>query len=219
MSETKGSNPIGAFVESRMKYRTLRPQFVLAAVAGIVFAGNIAAVYALFGGTGARQLYGGVTYALGVVSVFAPFMTWVGATTATFLLARLVGARVEFGVLLRSTGWGIIPLIGASASLAAGRYLSLQGTDVCSLSYATCDRAQYVDLTTQVETLLAIAGAGTGTTVFLVGYALATACFLLAGYVWYLAAYKSSTLTRQGAALTTAVPVAAVVGIFTLVTF
>jgi hypothetical protein len=219
MSSSSVSNPIGAFVERRMKYRTLRPQVALAAVAGLLFAGNIAAVYAVFSGTAARQIYGGVTYAVGVVSAFAPLLVWLGATTVTFLLARVIGARVEFSVLLRSTGWGVAPLVGAAGSLSVGRYLALRGTDPCALAVATCERATYVELTAQVDTIFAVAGAATGGSAFLIGYAVAVGFFLLTGYLWYLAAHRASTLTEAGAVIAVGVPVVAILALFTSVTF
>jgi hypothetical protein len=219
MSALGVTGRVESFLDDKLKYRSMRTQMIAAFVAGILFAGFIGMGYVTVWGTDARSVYGGVFYVLMLLAVFVPVVIWVAGTLVTYIIARLLGARVEFGILMRSLGWGNVPLIGTSAALTVGAFLGLRGVPACGVGILTCDLTKVVPIETQVSHIFSLLGVGVDTTVFLAFYAVAVACFLLTGYVWYVGAYQSSTLTRAGSALTTGLSVVVGLGILTAVVF
>jgi hypothetical protein len=217
MSSANGN--LASLLESRIRKRTVRPQFLLAALAGVAAALDIGVVYAMASGTAAEQLYGGVIIILMAIYGFAPLLVWVASAFLVFVAARSLGARAEFGVLFRAMGWGLLPLALSLGSVAAGRYLALRDTDICSVSGITCNPASYNRLGEQIGGIFQVLGGATGETSFLALTAVAAGLFLLTGYAWVYAVEGTSTLTRAGAAVAVTVPIAVFGASFALVTF
>jgi polyferredoxin len=114
---------IAPFFEQQTKKRSLRPQFVIALIAGFTFALDMGAVYLTIGK--ATQIYGPVMFILIAGYVFAPIGLWFLVALGVYLLGRSFGARIQFGVFFRTAGWGLVPMIAVGPILAAGRYLAL----------------------------------------------------------------------------------------------
>ena len=218
MSVEIGQSRLDSFLERRLKYRSLRPQFIIGLVAGILFVGDLAAGFSSLVGTDGRVVYNAVAYAIGVIYLFVPIAVWWASTVVAFAITRSVGGQGDFGVMLRATGWGLVPFAFACGFLAVGRYVGARAVDACALETIACDQGAYVKVGEQVDAIFSLMVAAAGHPTFEIFYALAALCFLLTGYFWAIALQKATTLTRQGALVAVAPPVLLVTVGFTFVT-
>lgn len=210
---------LNSFIEERTRYRTIRPQVVIALIAGFAFAFDMGAIYIHLSGTEARSIYGPVLYMFMITYVLVPYILWFGIAVGIFAIGRSLGARLQFGILFRAIGWGMIPVVGMSLFLSAGRFLALQGKDPCEVPAISCSIVDYNPLVEQVDALYALASVAAGEPIFQMFYAIAILCFLIAAVFWVVITEGASTLTTAGALIAVGVPVLVVVVGLTLATF
>lgn len=210
---------LNSFVDRQIKYKTLRPQFAILFVAGVLFALDLGSVYYHFSGTEARSIYGAVLFMLMAGYLLIPLLVWFVGTLVIFLIARMIGARVQFGILLRANGWGMIPFVGTGLCLSVGRFFALQGVNPCEHPVVSCDPVTYNPLSAQVEAIYSFAASATSEPIFLGLYIIGLLLFLVTGYLWIVTAQAVSTLTREGAMVVTSVPVAAMMIVLTVSVF
>lgn len=208
---------IESFVRRRNRYRTLQHQALLTACVCVLFALNVGIIYGALGG--ARDSYGGTALLATIFVGLLPLGLWFVFTTTFYAFARLLGARAQFSIFLRSVGYGMGAFVPASALWAVGRYLGLPANRGCDFAAFDCDPSTVVSLGDQIGALSAYYTAPTSTTVFAVLYVAGVACVVGGAYYWTVAIDESSTLTRQGATLVVGLPVACFLAVLTLLTF
>jgi len=133
-------------------------------------------------------------------------------------ISRFIGAHSEYGVLLRGTGWGMLPFAIGSGALGLGRYLALQSRDPCELMF-DCSKGGIVELLEQVNALFEFANLASSSSTFQILFGVFTLCYLIATYVWYVTLDRSSNLTSLGAAVSVGIPVVVSYAIIVSVTF
>lgn len=208
---------VESFVNKRIKYRSLSKQTLIAFVASIVFAFNMGTVYLSLGEM--RPKYGGVALVLVFIFMFVPFLVWFLFTLSFYLIGLLFGARVQFSVLLRAVGYGMVPFIGAGLAWGIGRHTALASTVPCQLQVFNCKPGVSVGIQEQVDALMTMYGVVASSLVFQILYVVGVAFVLVAGYYWVIALKESSTLTREGAAIAVGLTLASFLSIVTLQTF
>lgn len=218
MAQMSMPRSLGTFFEQQAKRRTLRPQFIIAILAGIAFALDVTALYVLIGDEAANT-YGPVLILLIIAYALVPFVGWFLGSVLVFTISRLLGAQMQFGIFYRTSGWGLIPMIGTGLCWGAGRFLALRGLDACSRSYVICDPGEIVGLGAQVNGIYALLATATTDPLFQGLYVLGLLFFAATVFSWILAADETSTLTRAGAAITVGVPALLVAGLYTVLTF
>lgn len=207
-TERSMTNPFEAFIDSRTNIRNFKRQFAIVFLAGIAFAMDVLGPYTLLLGTEAESTYGPMFIVLGFVYLLVPFIFWLVLSLVTFIIARYLGARAEYGTITRIMGWGMIPLIGATASFAAGRYLAMSSrwSNVCDYPPIDCSFATFVTIPNQVDHVYGLLGTVTAEPVFLGLFALAAVFYLISAYFVSVAADTASTLTRTGGYVAAGLP-------------
>lgn len=205
-------NRFESFIAERIKYRTLRAQFAITFAAGLGLALGAVGIYLQMYSTEAESIYGGMLFVLAFVYALLPIAFWFGVSVFTFLAARLLGARAEFGTIFRATGWGFLPLVGSTVVLGLGRYVALSNTyaTVCDHPKIACAFIQEVSITEQVDHVFSLAGSIVYDPIFLGAFVLAAILYVLSWYLVAVAADEASTLTRAGGMVTTGIPMVAV---------
>ena len=216
------TNPFESYIVNRIKYRTIRPQFLLSYVAGLAFAFEMIGIYLIIGPTNASNLYGGAALILAFMYSFVPLIIWFVLTLLTFLVTRVVfRARADFGVLFRVSGWAMVPFIGTAASISVGRYITLRQviSDPCTSPHLTCDLTEYVTEAEQATGLTGFAHSAASEPTFQLAYVVGMLFFALTAYLLVVATDEATTLTRAGATLVAGVPIVLVAVVFTMFTF
>ena len=200
MAATHTLDRLGTFFEERAKYRTLGPQLAIMMIAGLAFALDIV-VIGLTLGPEARGTYDEMLWVLGILFTAVPLLGWLVSNYVAYLIGNVLGASIKYSIVLRTTGWATIPLIGTGASIALGRYFALRGVDACSKNYVNCSVAAVVPIPDQVSGVFTFASIATSDSVFVWFYAVALGFLLVTTGLWIVALDRSSTLTRAGAAV------------------
>ena len=208
---------VESFVSKRIKYRSLSQQTLIAFVASIVFAFDMGTVYLYLGET--RPKYGGVALVLVFLFVLVPFLVWFLFTLSFYLIGLLFGARVQFSVLLRAVGYGMVPFIGAGLAWGVGRYIALASKAPCEIAAFNCKTGVTVGIQDQVNALIAMYSSVSSSLTFQILYVVGVAFVLVSGYYWVIALKESSTLTREGAAIAVGLTLTTFLSIITLQTF
>lgn len=215
------SNPFESFIANQIKYRSLTGQFTIALVAGLGFALGMVGTYSLMYPTQAETVYGGLMFVLMIMFILIPAVLWFGISVFAFIAARILGARADFGTMFRAIGWGLIPLVGTTASLSLGQYFSLAGayTSVCNHSAIVCKFAVEVSISDQVDHVFALTGSVVSNPIFIAFFALACVFYVLTWYLMAVAADEASTLTRAGGMVAVGIPMLLVGALYTFNTF
>lgn len=215
------NNPFESFIEERIKYRSLTGQFVIALVAGLGLALGIGGIYSLMYPTQAETVYGGLMFVLMFIYILIPTVFWFSLSVVTFIIARILGARAEFGTIFRGTGWGLVPLVGTALSLSVGRYVALSSaySNVCDYSDIVCGFAQQVTITEQVDHVFGFSGTAVLDPVFIGFFVLAGGFYVLTWYLMAVAADEATTLTRAGSLIAVGVPMLVIGAFYTYNTF
>lgn len=208
---------IESFVNKQIKYRNLNQQAILVSLASIVFAFNMLTVYLSLGES--RPKYGGVALVLVFIFLLIPFLLWLVFTLSFYFTGLLFGARMQFSILLRAVGYGMAPFIGSGLAWGVGRYIALRGAQACQLQAFNCEPGVSVELQQQVNALMTLYSSVTSSIVFQALYVVGVGMVLIAGYYWIIALKESTTLTREGAALTVGLTVVSFLVIVTQLTF
>lgn len=209
---------IGPFIENRLKNRSLRTQILATVLAGFAFAFDIGSIYFVLEGE-SRITYGGATIVLALMYVLVPLLLWLLFTTAFYAIIAVFGARSEFAVLFRGTGWGMIPFVGAASALSLGRYLGVRSAEPCEFSAMTCEAGTVVPLLEQVEALFGFAHTVSTAQAFQLGFGVFTLFFLVSAVLWGVSVEKSSNLTRLGVLVTVGLPCVVFYAMFAMITF
>jgi hypothetical protein len=210
---------VGSFIEGRLKYRSLRIQIAAVALAGLAYAFDIGAIYVILEGE-ARIRYEGTVIVLTLLYMSGPFILWLLLTTAFYLITVALGGRSEFSVLLRGTGWGMIPFVGASAALGFARYLGIQSKEPCNYSQFVCGENEAVPtLLEQVDAVFAFANTATSASAYRLLFGVFTVFLLVSTAIWWITVEKSTNLTNLGVTVAVGVPVAVYYVAFTLLIF
>lgn len=211
-------HPVNSFMQSRLEYRRLRIQVVAALLAGLAFAFDIGAIYLILEGE-AKVKYEGTVIVLMILYSLVPVLLWVLFAFAFYTIISLFGGRSEFSVLLRGTGWGMIPFAAAFGSLAVGRYLAISSRDPCNFSSIVCEKSTVVPLLDQVDAVFLFIHSAASSSTFQLLFGAFTVLYLLAGVMWWTTVRMSSNLTRLGVLVTVGAPVALFYGIVVSLTF
>ncbi|MFC6964756.1 YIP1 family protein [Halocatena marina] len=195
------ANP-NEFFEERIKYPTMTAQSAIILVTALAFGGQMIGVYFTTLGMEVNH-YESLIIVLSIVQMIVPLVLWPAFTLIFWGIGKAVNAQLRFKLLLRLTGWGFLPMIGAGMSLALGRYVPLRAANPCNAALV-CDPAYTGTLTLLVEDLFLYIGSATSSVVFQAAFVVAVLFILLSAYLWYNAVYEASTLTRQGAFLAVA---------------
>jgi len=210
---------VGSFIERRLKYRSLRIQIVAAVLAGFAYAFDIGAIYLILEGE-ARIRYEGTVIVLTLMYAFVPLVLWLLLTTAFYLITVALGGRSEYSVLLRGTGWGMIPFVGASAALGLARYVGVRGKEPCNYSQFVCGEDETVPtLLEQVDAVFSFANTATSATGYKLLFGVFTVLLLVSAAIWWITLEKSTNLTNLGVTVAVGLPVAAYYVLMVLVTF
>lgn len=200
---------MSSFFERSVKRRNLRWQIAIATVAGIAFAFDMGSLYMQLGE--AQPVYGGVALILSVMYAFLPIVVWAGSTLVIHTISRFIGAETQYTVLLRVTGWGMVPFIGSGILLGVGRYMAIAGVNSCS--YLSCDPIARIELTDQVDQLYGFMALTASNDLFLAFSAIAILLMLVMGYLWLIAVEKTTALTKAGATVAVLPAMIAVIAI------
>ena len=208
---------VSTFFEQRSKRRTVRPQFVIAILAGIAFALDMGVLYLSLGEASVN--YGPITFLMMFAYIVVLISGWVIGTALIYLIARFIGARIQYSIFFRTTGWALVPLVGTGLCWSAGRYLALRGIDACSLTSIKCGLSNKVLLSDQVSGVYSIMATATGELAFQTLYIAGMVLFVVTGYMWIVVATETSTLTREGATIVVGIPFLIVAIIATIFVF
>lgn len=218
MSVLGAQSRLESLLEDQIKYRRLRPQLLIAAVAGVLYSLDYLVLRDIIQPTAAIDIYEGVLFMLLAANLLLPFTFWFVMTSVVFFLARFLGAQAQFGTLIRATGLASFPLLGSTLAIPVGRYFALRNRDPCE-SALSCNPGIPELMPRQVDAISSFMGSATSTSAFQLSFAVAALFFLVAVYLWIILVEEVTTLTRAGATLLVGGPMLLVLLAVTYVTF
>ncbi|RDZ51345.1 hypothetical protein C5C07_17330 [Haloferax sp. Atlit-4N] len=205
------------FFEERIKYPTLTAQSIIILVTALAFAGDMIGVYITTFGMEVNH-YESLIVVLSMMYIALPLVLWPTFTFTFWAIGKAVNARLSYGLLLRMTGWGFLPMIGAGVSWSLGRYLAIRSTNPCD-SALVCDPLFIGTIAIQMEDIYLYVGSATSSVIFQTAFIVGVLFVLLSTYLWYNAVYEASTLTRQGSLLAVGLPVLIFLSVYTYLIF
>lgn len=199
---TKALRRSDQFFEEKAQFGRLRLAGLVVTLVGFAYAlQSIAMYYAL----GAQRTEVSNAITVEFAARFAePVLLWAVLTVVFYLAAKLLGARVRFGRLLKLTGIGFIPFVLTGLAWSVGYYLSFRDLTVPEVRVGV--------LASEREALAALSADVTGDPE-LVGATVVGCLFALTAiYFWGLAIdYSSDIDSRRTSWLIAAIPAVAYV--------
>lgn len=190
------------YFEEKAQFGRLRLAGLVITLVGFAYAlQSIAMYYSL--GAQRTELSNAITIEFGA-RFLEPVLLWGILTTVFYLAAKLLGARVRFGRLLKLTGIGFIPFVLTGLVWSIGYYLAFQDLTVPDVRVGV--------LGSEREALAALSAEATADPALVGATVVGCLLALVAVYFWGLAIdYSSNIDSRRTSWLIAAVPAIAYV--------